>query len=82
MSFQSLGKKFRAILVSCFRQGIFYIPFIIILPLFIEIKGVELSMMIADILTCLACIPFAIFYFKEINKKIIDVEEPTLLGTN
>ena len=70
MSFQSLGKKFRAIFVSCFRQGLFYIPFIIILPRFIGITGVEISLMIADILTCIACIPFAISFFKEINKKI------------
>lgn len=82
MSFQSLGKKVRAILVSCFRQGIFYIPFIIILPLFIGIKGVELSMMVADILTCIACIPFAVFYFKEINKKISESETLELENAN
>ena len=70
MSFQSLGKKFRAIIVSCFRQGLFYIPFIIILPIYMEITGVELSMMIADILTFIVCIPFAISFFKEINSKI------------
>lgn len=74
MSFQSLGKKIRAILVSSFRQGLFYIPFIIILPIFIGITGVEISMMIADIITCIACIPFAMSFFKEINKKIeIDI---------
>ena len=70
MSFQSLGKKVRAILVSCLRQGICYIPFIIILPIYMGITGVEFSMMIADILTFIICIPFAISFFKEINKKI------------
>jgi Na+-driven multidrug efflux pump len=70
MSFQSLGKKFRAIIVSCFRQGLFYIPFIIILPIYMKITGVEISMMIADILTFIVCIPFAISFFKEINSKI------------
>ena len=67
MSFQSLGKKGRAILVSCLRQGICYIPFILILPLFIGVTGVELSLMIADILTFFICIPFAISFFKDIN---------------
>lgn len=70
MSFQSLGKKGRAILVSCLRQGICYIPFILILPIFIGVTGVELSLMIADILTFIICIPFAISFFKEINKHI------------
>lgn len=69
MSFQSLGKKVRAITVSCFRQGLCYIPFILILPIYIGITGVELSMMIADILTFILCIPFAFNFFKEIKKK-------------
>ena len=76
MSFQSLGKKVRAILVSILRQGLCYIPFIIILPIYIGITGVEISMMIADILTFIICIPFAISFFKEINSKIdIDFEK-------
>ena len=70
MSFQSLGKKARAILVSCLRQGICYIPFIIVLPIFIGVTGVELSLMIADILTFIICIPFAFSFFKEINSHI------------
>ena len=73
MSFQSLGKKARAIVVSCFRQGLCYIPFIIILPIYIGVMGVELSLMIADILTFVLCIPFAINFFKEINKKQVEL---------
>lgn len=76
MSFQSLGKKGRAILVSCLRQGICYIPFILLLPIFIGVTGVELSLMIADILTFFICIPFAISFFKEINSHI-DMESNT-----
>ena len=74
MSFQSLGKKAKAIIVSCFRQGICYIPFILILPLYIGITGVEISLMVADILTFIICIPFAILFFKEINKKKLELE--------
>ena len=72
MSFQSLGKKGRAILVSCLRQGICYIPFILILPLFIGVTVVELSLMIADILTFFICIPFTISFFKDINNHILE----------
>lgn len=74
MSFQSLGKKAKAIIVSCFRQGICYIPFILILPLYIGITGVEISLMVADVLTFIICIPFAILFFKEINKKRMELE--------
>ena len=74
MSYQSLGKKFRAILVSCLRQGICYIPFIIVLPIFMGVTGVELSLMIADILTFFICIPFAISFFKEINNHIKETD--------
>ena len=76
MSFQSLGKKVRAITVSCFRQGICYIPFILTLPIFIGVTGVELSLMIADILTFILCIPFAINFFKEINLKQAELNQP------
>jgi len=77
MSFQSLGKKVRAILVSMLRQGLCYIPFIIILPIYMGIIGVELSMMIADLLTFVIVIPFTISFFKEINDKIkaLEIEE-------
>ena len=77
MSFQSLGKKVRAILVSMLRQGLCYIPFIIILPIYMGITGVELSMMIADLLTFVIVIPFTISFFKEINDKIkaLEIEE-------
>ena len=77
MSFQSLGKKVRAILVSILRQGLCYIPFIIILPIYMGITGVELSMMIADLLTFVIVIPFTISFFKEINDKIkaLEIEE-------
>ena len=77
MSFQSLGKKTRAIIVSCFRQGLCYIPFILILPIYIGVTGVELSLMIADILTFVLCIPFAIDFFKEINKKQAELIKTT-----
>ena len=80
MSFQSLGKKFRAILVSCLRQGICYIPFIIVLPLFIGITGVELSLMIADILTFIISIPFAISFLKEINNKQLELENKEIIA--
>lgn len=79
MSFQSLGKKFRAILVSCLRQGICYIPFIILLPLSMGVLGVEISLMIADVLTFIICIPFAISFLKEINNHQEETKEELIV---
>lgn len=70
MTFQSTRKKFRASLLSCCRQGIFFIPVIIFLPMFIDLKGVELSQAIADVLTFLFTLIFFIHYCIDLNKKI------------
>lgn len=70
MSFQSIGKKTSAIVVSCMRQGIFYIPLIIWLPSIFGMDGVMMAPAFADILTCLASIPFAVLFFIELDRKI------------
>ena len=74
MTFQSTRKKVRAALLSCCRQGIFFIPIIIFMPMAFGIIGVEVSQALADVLTFLFSLVFFIFYYKEINKKIRDKE--------
>ena len=70
MTFQSTRKKFRAALLSCCRQGLFFIPTIIFLPMLIGLNGVELAQSIADILTFLFSLIFFIHYCIDLNKKI------------
>lgn len=70
MTFQSTRKKFRAALLSCCRQGLFFIPTIIFLPMLLGLNGVELSQSIADILTFLFSLIFFIHYCIDLNKKI------------
>ena len=53
MTFQSTKQKFKASLLSSCRQGIFFIPVILILPLLNGIQGVEMTQAIADFLTFL-----------------------------
>ena len=66
MMYQTTRKTFIATLLSMCRQGIFFIPTIIILPHFIGFQGVEMTQAIADALTFLLALPFAI---KEILDK-------------
>lgn len=59
--FQSVGKPMRAVVLSLSRQIIFLIPTILILPMFIGIKGVMYAYPIADIFSItLSVILFAI----------------------
>ena len=70
MSFQSTKKKLSATILSCCRQGIFFIPFIWLLPLMLNLTGVELTQALSDFFTFLFTIPFFIKFVKELNKKI------------
>ena len=79
MTFQSTRKKFKAALLSCLRQGLFFIPIIIIMPLVLNITGVITSQALADILTCLFSLPFFIAYIKEINNKIKNENQQAIM---
>lgn len=70
MSFQSTKKKVQATILSCCRQGIFFVPFILLLPLMFELTGVELTQALSDFCTFLFTIPFFIIFVKELNRKI------------
>lgn len=79
MTFQSTRKKFKAALLSCLRQGLFFIPIIIIMPLVLNITGVITSQALADVLTCLFSLPFFIAYIKEINNKIKNENQQAIM---
>ncbi len=71
MMYQSLGfVKGATFLASC-RQGIYFIPLILILPYFLKLDGVIISQSLADVLTFLTAIPFCVWFIKRIlnNKK-------------
>ena len=65
---QVTGKSWTATLLSCMRQGIFFIPLILILPKYIGIAGVQYSQPIADAITSLCAIPFSIQFMKGLKK--------------
>lgn len=69
MLFQSIGKVGRATFLACCRQGIFFIPLILILPASIGILGVEICQPIADLLTFLVSAPLLIAFLRELGGK-------------
>lgn len=58
--YQAMCKKIKAIILSIYRQGIFYIPLVFLLPHFFKLKGIIVLQPLCDILTFLFTIPFFI----------------------
>ena len=69
MLMQSTGKTKSATLLSSMRQGIYFIPLIIIMPMLFNLTGVIMSQAISDFLSFLTSIPFLILFFKKLNEK-------------
>lgn len=67
MTLQITGKSWTATLLSCMRQGIFFIPLILVLPQYIGIAGVQYSQPIADGITSVCAIPFGIKFLRELK---------------
>ncbi|MBO5358657.1 MAG: MATE family efflux transporter [Clostridia bacterium] len=66
MMYQSLGfVKGATFLASC-RQGVYFIPLILILPFFFKMDGVLMTQPLADILTFLTSIPFCVWFIRKI----------------
>jgi len=65
--FQALGKGFKALLMSIARQGLFFIPIILIIPGFLGIDGVMGSQAMADILSVILAVILVIPYLKTEN---------------
>lgn len=77
MTYQSLGFKIRAVLLSCCRQGMMLIPAVLILPQLLGLTGVELAQTTADVLTFVVTLPFFFSFIKEINRKQTEKSKKT-----
>ena len=56
ITFQTIGSSRYGLFLSMIRQGLFYVPFILVLPRLIGVAGIYLSQPMADILTILVCL--------------------------
>ena len=68
MMFQSIGYKFNATFLSSLRNGLFFIPILLISSWLFGLTGIQYAQAIADVMTSLACIPFTINFFAKIPK--------------
>ena len=61
---QCLGRSGSAAFLASCRQGVFFVPLILLLPRLLSLTGVQLCQPIADGLTALISIPFHLWFFR------------------
>ena len=69
MMLQTIGKSFRASLLAMSRQGLFFIPAVLLLPALIGIQGVEIAQPIADVCSFVLAIPLQLSVLHEMTVK-------------
>ncbi len=68
MMLQTVGETGRASLLSMARQGIFFIPAILILPRLWDFWGVALAQPVADVLALLLAIPLSTGFLRKLRR--------------
>lgn len=72
VTYQVVGNKVAASALSVSRQGLFYIPAILLLPLCWGVFGIESAQFVSDCCACLFALPFTFFFFKKLNGLIAE----------
>ncbi|MCR4806014.1 MAG: MATE family efflux transporter [Clostridia bacterium] len=75
MMLQASGKGIKSSITSSARNGIFFIPLILILPRVFGLLGVEMAQGIADILTFLLCVPIARAELRKMDRMEADAKQ-------
>ena len=69
MLFQSIGKSVSALILSCLQNGLLLIPMYYILPIFMDITGIQVARPLAYILSAFASAPMLIIFLRKLSKK-------------
>lgn len=77
MMTQVIGRTVPATFLATARQGLFFIPAVLILSNLIGVTGIQLAQPVADIGTLLCAIPIQLKILKEMDKKSINEKENT-----
>ena len=79
ITFQTIGASRYGLFLSAIRQGLFYIPFILILPRLFGVGGIYASQPVADVLTILVCV-LSIPAMKRIASKNMQLGGSSIAG--
>jgi len=69
MMLQTIGRSVKASIAAIARNGIFFVPAILILPTFMGLFGVQVSQAVADVLAVLLCIPMTFAELKDMKRR-------------
>ena len=69
LTYQVVGDKRLAALLSASRQGLFYIPAVLLLPRLWGIFGVQSCQAISDFFSFFFAIPFTIMFFNTLKRE-------------
>ena len=70
MLFQNIRMTGPATLLSVCRNGLFFLPALLLLPLWLGLQGVQMAQAVADVLTFLLCIPYAVWINRKLNNEM------------
>ena len=68
MLFQSIGKSGRALFLSCLRNGLCYIPVLLILGPLLGLLGIQIAQPIADVITACITLPFFLSFLGKLKR--------------
>ena len=68
MLFQNIRMTGPATLLSICRNGLFFLPALLLLPMWLGMAGVQMAQAVADLLTFLLAVPYSIW----INRKLLN----------
>ena len=69
MLFQSIGKSISALVLSCLQNGLLLIPMYYILPIYMDITGIQVARPLAYILSAFASAPMLIVFLQKLKKQ-------------
>ena len=75
MYYAGTGRAGRALVINISRQGYCLWPTLFIAPIFLGVYGIASAQAIADLLSMVVVIPFAIMALKELNRKLAQSDE-------
>ncbi len=80
ITYQAVGSKIAANVLSVSRQGLFYIPAVLVLPSLLQLFGVQCCQTVSDVFSFLFAIPFTIAFFRSLKKQEAEYEEQKAAG--
>lgn len=69
MMLQTVGKVGRASFLAMSRQGIFFIPAVLLLPLLLDLQGILLAQSVSDALSFACAVPISISFLREMKRR-------------